>query len=112
MREAFLLARETLKQPAFAPFDAGEADPGSNIRTAHEIDAYIRSEAGSAYHPCGSAKMGASQDRMAVCDPEGRVDGVDGVRVCDASLMPSITSGNINAPTLMLAEKIAAAMTT
>ncbi len=106
MRDAFALARETLRQEAFTAFDGGEADPGREVRSRDEIDAYVRRMAGSAYHPCGSCKMGAEDDATAVVDPEGRVRGVAGLRVVDASIFPSIPSSNINCPVMMTAEKL------
>ena len=72
-----------------------------------KIDAFIRAKVESAYHPSCSCKMGSAQDPMAVVDPETRVYGCEGLRVVDSSIMPSITTGNLNAPTIMLAEKAA-----
>jgi choline dehydrogenase len=71
------------------------------------IDAFIREKVESAYHPSGACKMGARDDPMAVVDPETRVIGLEGLRVVDSSIMPSITSGNLNAPTIMIGEKAA-----
>ena len=71
------------------------------------MDAYIRENAGSAYHPCGTCKMGAEGDETAVTDPLGRVRGIEGLRVADASLIPSIASSNINCVVMMMAEKLA-----
>ncbi len=110
MREAFQLARTTLSQPAFQPFDAGEADPGREVVKDDEIDAFIRGEAGSAYHSCGTTRMGPSDNPLTVCDADGKVLGMKGLRVCDAGLMPSITSGNLNAVVMMMGEKIADAV--
>ncbi len=106
LREAFQLARETLAQPAFARFDAGEADPGSAVRTDAEIDAYIRQASGSAYHPCGTCRMGGEGDTGVVVDSQGRVRGLEGLRVVDASIMPSIVSSNLNCVVMMMAEKL------
>jgi choline dehydrogenase len=106
LRAAFALARETLAQRAFASFDAGETDPGPKIRTRDEIDSYIRRACGSAYHPCGTCKMGAENDEGAVVDPQGRVRGVEGLRVVDASIVPSLVSSNMNLPTMMIGEKL------
>jgi len=110
MREAFELARETLRQPAFAAYDAGEADPGPAVRTPAQIDAYIRQAAASAYHPCGTCRMGAEDDAWAVVDPAGRVRGLKGLRVADSSIMPSVVSSNLNAPSMMIGEKLADAI--
>jgi len=107
MIEAFQIARDTLSQPAFDEFSTGETDPGPKCQSRVEIEEFVRETAGSAYHLCGSAKMGAENDPMAVCDPAGRVRGVEGLRVCDASLMPSIASSNLNAVCMMIGEKVA-----
>ena len=106
MREAFQLARETLAQPAFARFDAGETDPGTEVRTDEDIDAYIRQASGSAYHPCGTCRMGADGDMGAVVDNQGRVRGLEALRVVDASIIPSIVSSNLNCVVMMMAEKL------
>ena len=82
--------------------------PSRSVLTDDELDRFVAARGESAYHPCGTCRMG--RDAMSVVDGEGRVHGVDGLRVVDASIMPEITNGNINAPTIMLAEKIAAAM--
>ena len=110
LREAFRLARETLAQPAFTRFDAGEADPGPEVRTDAEIDAYIRQASGSAYHPCGTCRMGGEGDTGAVVDSQGRVRGLEGLRVVDASIMPSIVSSNLNCVVMMMAEKLSDAI--
>jgi choline dehydrogenase len=105
MRQAVKLTREIFRQRAFDPFRGVEMAPGEAIRTDAEIDAFVRAHADSAYHPSCSCKMGT--DAMAVVDPEARVRGITGLRVADASIMPSIVSGNLNAPTIMMAEKAA-----
>ena len=79
--------------------------PGAEVRDDAAIDAFIRAKADSAYHPCCTCRMG--QDARAVVDPECRVRGLESLRVVDASIMPSMVSGNLNAPTIMLAEKAA-----
>jgi choline dehydrogenase len=79
--------------------------PGAELKTDAELDAYVRAHAETAYHPSCSCAMG--YDGMSVVDGEGRVHGIEGLRVVDASIMPRITTGNLNAPTIMLAEKIA-----
>lgn len=107
MLEAFQIGRDTLAQQAWAPFDAGESDPGRGCKTREEIEAFIRQTATSAYHPCGTCKMGHENDPMAVTDPSGTVRGMEGLRVGDASLMPSIASSNLNAVCMMIGEKIA-----
>ncbi len=105
MREAMKLGLEVAKQPAFKPFHFREDTPGENIRSGSAMDDFIRDDAASAYHPCGTCKMGAAEDPMAVLDSELRVRGVEGLRVIDASAMPSLPSANINAATIMMAEK-------
>ena len=103
MRACVRLTREIIRQPAFDPFRDREINPGHGIDSDAEIDAFVRAKADSAYHPCGTCKMG--QGEAAVVDPQCRVRGVEGLRVVDASIMPSEPSGNLNAPTIMLAEK-------
>jgi choline dehydrogenase len=111
MRDAVALARETLAQPAFAPFDAGETVPGPAVRSRSEIDAFIRQSTVSAFHPVGTCRMGGERDTSAVVDPQGRVYGLEGLRVVDASIMPSLVSSNTNAPSMMIGEKLADAIT-
>lgn len=107
MRQAVKLTREILAQPAFEPFRGEELQPGPNVQSDEEIDAFVREKADSAYHPSCTCKMGSADDPMAVVDNEARVYGVNNLRVVDASIMPSVVSGNLNAPTIMLAEKCA-----
>jgi len=102
------LTREIFAQPAFDPYRAEELAPGAGVQTDAEIDAFIRQHAESAYHPSCTCRMG--EDAMAVTDSQGRVHGVRNLRVVDASLMPAVVSGNLNAPTIMMAEKIADAV--
>jgi len=105
MRACVRLTREIFAQPAFAPYRGREIQPGADIVSDEQIDAFIRAKVESAYHPSCSCKMGAVDDRMAVVDPETRVIGVEGLRVVDSSIMPSVTTGNLNAPTIMIGEK-------
>jgi choline dehydrogenase len=107
MREGVRLARETLRQAAFAPYHEVETQPGPQIRSDDEINAFIRQHAASAYHPCGTCAMGPATEPEAVVDPELRLHGVSGLRVVDASVMPRLPSSNINAPTFMIAERAA-----
>ncbi len=107
MRASVRLTREIFAQPAFAPFAAREIQPGAGVESDEAIDAFLRERLESAYHPCGACKMGSPSDPMAVVDSETRVIGLDGLRVVDSSIMPSITSGNLNAPTIMIGEKAA-----
>jgi choline dehydrogenase len=105
MRAAVRLTREIFHQPAFDPYRGDELAPGPEVQTDAEIDAFVRASVESAYHPCGTCKMG--MDRLAVVDPQCCVHGIEGLRVVDSSIMPQITTGNLNAPTIMLAEKAA-----
>lgn len=107
MRDAIKLTREVMNQPAFAPFNGGELAPGPDVRSDAEIDAWVRAMVESAYHPSCTCAMGREDDPMAVVDGQGRVYGVQGLRVIDASIMPTVVSGNLNAPTIMMAEKLA-----
>lgn len=105
MRDAVRLTREIFAQPAFAPLRGPELAPGPDVQSDADIDAFVRAKAESAYHPACTCPMGNDED--AVVDGETRVHGVEGLRVVDASIMPSIVSGNLNAPTIMVAEKAA-----
>jgi choline dehydrogenase len=107
MRACVRLTREIFAQPAFTPYRAREIQPGEQVRSDEEIDSFIRAKAESAFHPSCTCKMGKTSDPMAVVDNEARVIGVEALRVVDSSIMPSITTGNLNAPTIMLAEKAA-----
>jgi choline dehydrogenase-like flavoprotein len=101
----FRLAREIMAQPAFRPFLRAERLPGPEVQSDAELMAYARQHGKTDYHPVGSCKMGI--DPMAVVDPELRVHGVAGLRVCDSSIMPQLVSSNTNAPTIMIGEKAA-----
>jgi choline dehydrogenase len=107
MRACVRLTREIFAQPAFAPYRGREIQPGAGVVSDAEIDDFVRAKVESAYHPSCSCKMGAPDDPMAVVDPEARVIGIERLRVVDSSIMPSVTTGNLNAPTIMLAEKAA-----
>jgi choline dehydrogenase len=102
-RKSVRLTREIFGQPAMDQYVDGELSPGIEIETDDEIDAFVRGTMETAYHPCGSCKMG--QDEMAVVGPDLRVHGIDGLRVVDASTFPQVTNGNLNAPTIMVAER-------
>ena len=110
LRDGIRRFREIVRQPAFAAYAKAEHAPGEAVSSDDELDLYIRRSAKSTHHPCGTCRMGI--DEGSVVDAVGKVRGVDGLRVIDASIMPEITSGNINAPTLMIAEKMAHAMVT
>ncbi|HFD15541.1 MAG TPA: choline dehydrogenase [Rhodospirillales bacterium] len=104
-RIAIELSREIFAQPAFAPYRGRELAPGPEVRTPTEIDAFVREAVESAYHPCGTCRMGSPGDPEAVVDPECRVIGLEGLRVADSSIIPRITNGNLNAPSIMIGEK-------
>ena len=104
-RDAIRLTREIIAQPALDAFRGRELSPGAELTTDAELDAFVRERAETAFHPCGTCRMGS--DALAVTDGQGRVHGLSGLRVVDASLMPRIITGNLNATTIMLAEKIA-----
>ena len=106
-RDCIRLTREILNQPSLDEFNAGEANPGDNINSDDEIDAWVRANVESAYHPSCSCKMGDLKDTMTVVDNEGRVNGIQSLRVIDSSIFPTIPNGNLNGPTIMLAEKMA-----
>lgn len=99
--------RRIFDAPAFAQYRGDEIQPGDAVQTDADIDAFIREHAESAYHPCGTARMGAASDPDAVVDPELRVIGVEGLRVADSSIFPRITNGNLNGPSIMTGEKAA-----
>ncbi|MCL1476822.1 MAG: GMC oxidoreductase [Marinobacter sp.] len=104
-RDGLRLTRELFAQPAFDPFRGEEVSPGSDVTTDDEIDDWVARSAETAYHPCGTCRMGT--DELAVVDTECRVHGVENLRVVDSSIMPAVTNGNINAPTIMIGEKAA-----
>lgn len=106
-RTALRLTREIMAQPAMAPHMKHEIQPGAGADSDDALDAFIREHAESAYHPVGTARMGAPDDPMAVVDPEARVIGVEGLRVADSSIFPRITNGNTNAPSILVGEKVA-----
>ncbi|WP_226573142.1 choline dehydrogenase [Acuticoccus sediminis] len=106
-RHCVRLTREIFAQRAFDPYRGKEIQPGADVRSDDEIDGFIREHAESAYHPCGTCRMGRADDPGAVVDPQCRVIGVDGLRVVDSSIFPRITNGNLNAPSIMVGEKAA-----
>ena len=106
-RNCIRLTREIFAQDAFAPYRGHEIQPGDAVQSDEDLDAVIREHAESAYHPCGTCKMGSVDDPMAVVDPECRVIGVEGLRVADSSIFPRITNGNLNGPSIMVGEKAA-----
>jgi len=104
-RDAIRITRDIMRQPALDRYRGRELNPGADLTTDAQLDDFMRARAETAFHPSCSCKMG--YDDMAVVDNEGRVHGLESLRVVDASIMPQITTGNLNAPTIMLAEKIA-----
>ena len=104
-RTCIRLTREIFAQAAFEPFAGHEIQPGEHAQDDDALDAAIKDHAESAYHPCGTCRMGRADDPQAVVDPECRVIGVDGLRVIDSSIFPRITNGNLNGPSLMVGEK-------
>jgi choline dehydrogenase len=107
MRACVRLTRELFAQPAFDRYRGRELAPGSEVMSDAQIDAFIRRKVESAYHPSCTCRMGDPGDPLAVVDSEARVIGLEALRVVDSSIMPTITNGNLNAPTIMLAEKAA-----
>lgn len=106
-RRCIRLTREIFAQPAFGPYAGDEIQPGGALQTDDELDGFLKEHVESAYHPCGTARLGRRDDPMAVVDPECRVIGVEGLRVADSSVFPRITNGNLNAPSIMVGEKAA-----
>ncbi|TRO41965.1 choline dehydrogenase [Pseudomonas sp. ALS1131] len=104
-RDGIRITREIMAQPALDKYRGREISPGAHVQSDAELDEFIRNHAETAYHPSCSCKMG--EDEMAVVDGQGRVHGLQGLRVVDASIMPEIITGNLNATTIMIAEKIA-----
>lgn len=99
------LTREIFGQEAFADFIKHEIQPGAEVQSDEQLNAFISEHVESAYHPCGTCRMGRADDPMAVVDPDARVIGVDGLRVADSSIFPQITNGNLNGPSIMVGEK-------
>ncbi len=106
-RACIRLTRELFQQQAMKPYAGDEIQPGAAVQSDAQIDDFIRAHCESAYHPCGTCKMGSVKDKMAVVDPECRVIGLQNLRVVDSSIMPQVTNGNLNAPTIMIGEKAA-----
>ena len=104
-RTCIRLTREIFDQDAFKPYAGREITPGGDVTSDEALDAHIREHAESAYHPCGTCRMGRADDQHAVVDPECRVIGVEGLRLADSSIFPRITNGNLNGPSIMAGEK-------
>lgn len=106
-RHCIRLTREIFGQSAFDPFRGSEISPGSHVQSDQQLDDFIREHSESAYHPCGTCRMGRADDPTSVVDPECRVIGVEGLRVADSSIFPRVTNGNLNGPSIMTGEKAA-----
>ena len=100
-----MTARQIIENPVMDPYRKFEVVPGPDCNTYDEWLDFARSNAQTTYHVVGTCKMGSEHDRMAVVDDELRVHGIEGLRVIDASIMPTVPSGNTNAPTIMVAER-------
>ena len=106
-RHCIRLTREIFGQAAFDPYRGRDWSPGADVLSDDALDAFIREHAESAYHPCGTCRIGRADDAHAVVDPECRVIGVDGLRVADSSIFPRVTNGNLNGPSILVGEKAA-----
>jgi choline dehydrogenase len=106
-RTCIRLTREIFEQEAFKPYYKHEIQPGEAVQSDDELNGFIKEHVESAYHPCGTCKMGDRNDPMAVVDEQCRVIGVNGLRVADSSIFPRITNGNLNSPSIMTGEKAA-----
>ncbi|MEL6235052.1 MAG: choline dehydrogenase [Pseudomonadota bacterium] len=106
-RTCIRLTREIFGQAAFDPYRGAEIQPGAAVQSDEALDAFIRDHVESAYHPCGTARMGRADDPMAVVDPQCRVIGVRDLRLADSSIFPRIPNGNLNGPSIMTGEKAA-----
>lgn len=104
-RSCIRLTREIVAQPAMQRYAGAEIAPGAAVESDEALDDFVAHEAESAYHPCGTCRMGDPADPLAVVDPQCRVIGAEGLRVADSSIFPRITNGNLNAPTLMTGER-------
>jgi choline dehydrogenase len=104
-RSCVRLTREIFEQRALKPYKGREIQPGEHLKSDAEIDSFIRDHCESAFHACGTCKMGSASDPVAVVDPECRVIGIEGLRVADSSIIPRITNGNLNGPSIMIGEK-------
>lgn len=107
MRACIKLMREIIKQPSLSPYAGQELVPGSHVQTDEELNDFIANHAQSGFHPSGTCKMGSANDPMAVVDASLKVIGLEKLRIVDASIIPTITNANLNAPTIMIAEKAA-----
>ena len=104
-RNCIKLTREIFNQNAFKEYAGKEIQPGQSIQSDEALDEFLRENVESAYHPCGTCKMGSIDDPMSVVDPECKVIGVRNLRLADSSIFPRITNGNLNGPSIMTGEK-------
>ena len=107
MRACVGIGRQVAEQAALDPYRDAELAPGPAVRSDAEIDAWVRATAETIYHPVGTCRMGRDDDAMAVVDADLKVRGIEGLRVVDASVMPTLVGSNTNAPTIMIAERAA-----
>ena len=105
LRAGFKLLREVAREPALDRFRGREMGPGADVQSDAQLDSYIRNTGATAHHPCGTCRMGTDKD--AVVDSGLRLHGLAGLRIADASVMPDLVGGNINAAVVMIAEKAA-----
>jgi choline dehydrogenase len=106
-RACIRLTREIFAQPAMAEHIKAHIQPGLDLQSDEQLDAFLKEHVESAYHPCGTCRMGRRDDPLAVVDEECRVIGVEGLRVADSSIFPQVTNGNLNGPSIMTGEKAA-----
>ena len=104
-RNAIRITRNILDQPAFKDYKGQEIQPKPTLKSNRELDEFIKSSVESAFHPCGTCKMGDPADKKTVVTPECKVNGVENLFCADSSIFPSITNGNLNAPSIMVGEK-------
>ena len=105
-RKAIRLTREIFAQDAFKDLIRHEIQPGVAMQSDDELDYFIKEHVESAYHPCGTCRMGKMDSPMSVVDETGKVIGVQSLRLADSSVFPQITNGNLNAPSIMVGEKV------
>ena len=110
LRQGIRFVRDLVNQPAFTGLRGEEIFPGASAQTDAELDAALNTHTTTQWHLSGTARMGSVQDQGAVVDPSGRVHGISSLRVVDASIMPTVTNGNTNSPTIMIAEKLSDAI--
>lgn len=110
MRDGIRYVRELVSMPAFQDYTGDEIFPGINAQDDDDLNAVMREHINTQWHLSGTARMGRQDNSRAVVDPEGRIHGLNGARIVDASIMPEVTNGNTNARTIMMAEKLSDAI--